>query len=524
MFQRSKNFSLTVKEYMKKVHGKKTESFLHPEAEPEIPCLREAVLFFMDFLVEKGGPVTIIGDYDCDGIMATAILKLGFERAGIRANTRIPKRFSEGYGLSEKIIDEIDSGLIITVDNGIAATGAIKKAKDKGLSVIVTDHHLPKKDANGLFLLPPADYVVDPWAYPEAAYTGYCGAGIAYRFVKELLPRKNIDDLKVLAAIATVADVMPITGANWILVKEGLELLNKGRAVPGLKQIIRYLNVDYFVESDFGFRLGPILNASSRLKDDGAADALKVIAADYRDFTLPWTAKILVDNNTKRKEITQKCLSELPEQKEFPIVVYDPDWMPGIIGLIAGRLCEEYGSPAIALTKRPDGRLTGSARSIEGYHIRDLLERCSKYLLSFGGHAEAAGLSLEEEDLPAFSDAFRKACGKIPERKSRTYDMEFNSLTDQMIEDLSTFAPYGNGNPSPVFHMVYRFKKPMAIGDGAGFVDRTDEMDFIAFGLLDKYMAYGQPAQAELIGNISLKHYNGKTKPQFEILDFKPVK
>ena len=223
MFERSKNFSLTVREFIEKTHGKDADNFLHPEKNPEIPQLKEAVQYFKR-CAEAHMPVTIIGDYDADGIMASTIMKIGLSRYGVDAKVRIPRRFSEGYGLSEKIIDEIKEGLVITVDNGIAAITAIRKAKEKGLSVIVTDHHLPKKE-EGKVSLPPADHIIDPWAYLDAEYTGYCGAGIAYRFIKELLLGQNTDDLKVLAAIATVADVMDITGANWVLVKEGLDIL-----------------------------------------------------------------------------------------------------------------------------------------------------------------------------------------------------------------------------------------------------------------------------------------------------------
>ena len=229
-----------------------------------------------------------------------------------------------------------------------------------------------------------------------------------------------------------------------------------------------------------------------------------------------------MENNQKRKEITKKCLAEIPFQKERPIVVYDPDWMPGIIGLIAGHLCEEYGCPVIALTDREgsDGVLTGSARSIEGFHIKNLLEKCSKYLLSFGGHAQAAGLSLKKENLAAFEKCFKKACGPVPKGARKKYDIEFNSFTRQMVADLETFAPYGNGSPTPIFHMVYEFKRPVYVGDGSSFADKTEEMDFIAFGLTEKYLRCGKPKKVEMIGNISVKHFHGKTKPQFEIIDF----
>ncbi len=523
MFQRSKNFSVSVQEYMNKIHGTSTHDFLHPNPNPEIKFLKEGVLFLQEYTRTENGPITIIADYDADGIMAGSIMQLGLKRAGIKAQVRIPKRFSEGYGLSEKIIEEIQSGLIITVDNGIAAVSAIAKAKEKGLKVIVTDHHLPVQKKNKI-LLPAADVVIDPWAYDDSEYKSYCGAGLAYRFIRELLPNTNIDDLKVLAAIATVADIVDINGANWLLLKEGLELINRGRSVPGLKQIMRWLSIDYYVESDFGFRIGPTLNAASRMKDDGADAAFDVITGDIYDFTLPWKAKNLLMINQKRKEVTKEYLNAIPEQKDLPIVLYNPEWMPGLIGIIAGNLCEEYKCPVIALTKKANGTLTGSARSIKGYHMKKILEKCSEYLVSFGGHEQAAGLSLKEEDFPAFKKRFKEVCGFVYKKQKLTYDLEFNSFTDQMIESLQQFAPYGEGHPAPIFHMVYQFQKPSFIGDGSILADKTEEMDFVGFDMTQKYLLLGKPEKVELLGTISLKYYNGKAKPQFEILDMEVIK
>ena len=177
----------------------------------------------------------------------------------------------------------------------------IKKAKEKGLYVIITDHHLPqKKDGN--IILPEADIIVDPWVYEESEYTGYCGAGLAYRFAKELLPKSNLDDLKVLAAIATIADIMPLKGANRLLVQDGLKLINKGRVVPGLRHLLRKLKLEeHITEDDFAFTIGPIINASGRLYDDGASSVLNIFVADWRDYQLPYKCGKLIDINEERK-------------------------------------------------------------------------------------------------------------------------------------------------------------------------------------------------------------------------------
>ena len=199
--------------------------------------------------------------------------------------------------------------------------------------------------------------------------------------------------------------------------------------------------------------------------------------------------------------------------------------MPGIIGLIAGHLCEEYGCPVIALTDRKgsDGVLTGSARSIEGFHIKNLLEKCSKYLLSYGGHAQAAGLSLKKEDLAVFEDCFKKACGPVP--KGSRKNMTWNLIPLRIRWSLTW-------KPLPRTGMAIRrqsstwsmsLKGQVYVGDGSSFADKTEEMDFIAFGLVEKYLRCGKPKKVEMIGNISVKHFHGKVKPQFEILDFEPV-
>ena len=236
----------SLREVVEQNTGVPANDFIQRSKEPWIKNLQEAA----ERIKSAKHPVRVVGDYDVDGICASLIMAYGLYMAGIPFRVRLPHRFSEGYGLSEKIIDEISQGTVLTVDNGIAAHAAIKKAKEKGLEVIVTDHHLPVRDAAGSVILPDADVVVDPAAEQESEWHDYCGAA------------GDVPELKVLASIATVADIMPLQGPNRDLVADGLDLLNAGRAVPGLKKLVEMMNLSHINEEDYGFGIGPVFNAS----------------------------------------------------------------------------------------------------------------------------------------------------------------------------------------------------------------------------------------------------------------------
>ena len=267
MFVKKKESAIFIEDIIAENTGHTADVFLERLPDPYIHNLAEGCNLLKSNIDQQ---IHVIGDYDVDGIFGTTIMELGLKKAGFQVKSRLPLRFSEGYGLSEKIIDEIDTGVVVTVDNGIAAFKAIEKAKQKGLTVIVTDHHLAPVDEKGKAVLPPADIVIDPTIDEKSEYHDYCGAAVAYRFVKELLGKDNMQ-LKVLASIATVADVMELTPVNHQLVKDGLKLINAGRCVPALKEILKQIELtDHITEMDYGFQIGPIINASSRLYDDGA--------------------------------------------------------------------------------------------------------------------------------------------------------------------------------------------------------------------------------------------------------------
>ena len=244
------------------------EEFLYPQKDPYLHGLKEAVQFVKLKLRHKV-PVHIVGDYDVDGEMSTAILELALETfGGYPVHVRLPRRFSEGYGLSMKIIDEISDGLIITVDNGIAALEQVKAAKAKGLSVVVIDHHLPVRNPDTEeIILPEADYVIDPKAIEGSMFSEYCGAGLAYRFAKALLTEEHpiMNNLLVFASIATVTDMVPLIGDNRTIVKEGLKHINQRDVTFGLQILLDRLKLNHVTEEDYGFLIGPVMNASGRM-------------------------------------------------------------------------------------------------------------------------------------------------------------------------------------------------------------------------------------------------------------------
>lgn len=292
----------TIEEVVRRNTGMETEQFLTDVRDPFLKNLKEAVEFVKNYISSHPGcRVTIVGDYDSDGINATTIMYWCFMKMKITPVLRLPRRMSEGYGLNEKIIDEIPSGLLITVDNGIAALAAVKKAKEKNLAVVVTDHHLPVQDKDGNMLLPEADVILDPHIDSESDFHDYCGAALAYRFARAMFGAK-FPELIVLASIAAVSDVVPLIGANRTLVKDGLGYINKRRVVPGLAELLKKLELDdHITEGDYGFLLGPIFNASGRLFDSGAENVVKLLCTKRGDFTAKYKAdkRILDDINVE---------------------------------------------------------------------------------------------------------------------------------------------------------------------------------------------------------------------------------
>lgn len=415
--------------------------------------------------------IRVIGDYDIDGVNATYILQEGLAGLGADVDTDIPDRIRDGYGLNKMLIDRaLDDGIdtIVTCDNGIAAAEEIAYGKEQGLTVVVTDHHeVPYIETNGdkEYLLPPADAVVDPHR-PDCGYPfkGLCGAAVAYKLVEALcdVMQRDPEDMDYLmenVAIATVGDVMDLTGENRIFVKQGLEMLKRTHN-PGLKALIECTGIDVERLNTYhiGFVIGPCINASGRL--DTAKRALELLNARTRREAV-MLAEDLKALNDSRKEMTEKGVEEAVRliehtdlREDKVLVVYLPECHESIAGIIAGRLKERYYRPVFVLTRAEEG-VKGSGRSIESYDMFGQMCRCRELFTKFGGHKLAAGLSLAEENVELFRRTINELAElteeDLMEKVSIDMQLPFPYITEALIGELSLLEPFGKGNPKPLF-------------------------------------------------------------------------
>ena len=432
--------------------------------------MKKAVKIIKEKVSEKA-KIRIIGDYDIDGVMSTYVLLRGLIRIGADVDTYIPDRVADGYGIHEHLInraeeDKVDT--ILTCDNGIAAVSEIQFANEKGMTVIVTDHHeIPYKETeNGRkIILPPADAILNPkqqdCPYPSK---NLCGAVVAFKLISALyeefcVPGEELEDFYELAAIATVGDVMDLQGENRILVKEGLKRL-KNTGNPGLRELIRVngLEDSKITAYHVGFVLGPCINASGRL--DTAARSLALLNAENQGEAAK-LAGDLTALNQSRKSLTEEGKEAAIHQVENTdlkndrvLVIYLPDCHESIAGIIAGRIREKYHKPTFVLTKG-ENSAKGSGRSIEAYSMYEELVRCADLLIQFGGHPMAAGLSIEEKNIEKFRRRLNQNCSLTEEdlQPKIVIDvpMPISYITKNLIRQIALLEPFGKGNTKPLF-------------------------------------------------------------------------
>lgn len=433
--------------------------------------MREAVCLLRDKR-DAGAPIRIIGDYDIDGVNATHILLTGLKRIGAKVDTVIPDRMKDGYGVNENLIREaakagIDT--IVTCDNGIAAAEEIAFAKDLGMTVVVTDHHeIPyREEADGsrTLVLPPADVIVNPkqadCAYP---FKCLCGAAVAWRLIEALYEAEGISkeealELAEFAAVATVGDIMELSGENRILVRYGLKRLEQTKN-PGYRALIRVNGLEgkALTAYHIGFVIGPCINASGRL--DTAKRALNLLGAADR-LEAEELAGDLKALNDSRKALTVKGTEEAIGQIESTslkgdrvLVVYLPECHESLAGIIAGRIRERYYRPCFVLTDGEDG-VKGSGRSIEGYHMFEEMTKVRELFTRYGGHPMAAGLSMEPENIEELRRRLNENC--ILTEEELTPRMAYDAVLpieyagEQLIEELRLLEPFGKGNEKPLF-------------------------------------------------------------------------
>ena len=415
--------------------------------------------------------IRIIGDYDIDGVVSTFILIKGLKRAGALADTYIPDRVADGYGIHEHLIERaVNDGIdvIVTCDNGIAAYNEITMAKEKGMTVIITDHHeIPYKETEDgrELILPPADAIVNPKQpdcnYPEKRL---CGAVVALKLVTALyeacgISEKELEDFLELGAIATVGDVMDLQGENRILVKEGLKRLSH-TSNKGLRELIRANGLEDgpITAYHVGFVLGPCINASGRL--DTAARSLKLLCAETEDEAAKLAGDLTALNQSRKalteegKEAAIRIVEETEIGQDRVLVIYLPDCHESLAGIIAGRIREKYNKPVFVLTKG-ETMVKGSGRSIESYSMFEELVKCGDLMEQYGGHPMAAGLSIKEENVEEFRRRLNENCTltekDLAPKILIDVPMPVSYINKELVEEISLLEPFGKGNTKPIF-------------------------------------------------------------------------
>ncbi|MCB7321175.1 single-stranded-DNA-specific exonuclease RecJ [Lacrimispora sp. 210928-DFI.3.58] len=512
---------------------------LLPDMEPAVRILGEAV--------KRGSILRIVGDYDIDGVCSTCLLYLALQRIGAKVDYVIPERIKDGYGINEQIIeaafaDKVE--VILTCDNGIAAIHQIARAKELGMTVVVTDHHDIQTEEGGKELLPPADAIVNPKRrdsrYP---FSEICGAMVAYKLIQVLyeewnVPKKEWLDMLELAAIATVGDVMKLKDENRIVVKEGLKRLAFTKNL-GLKKLIEKnaLDPSAITAYHIGFVLGPCLNAGGRLQTARMAVALLLSREEEEADRLADELKAL---NDQRKDMTQEGVemaSALVEECYMGnkvLTVFLPDCHESLAGIIAGRIRERYHKPTFILT-RSEGCVKGSGRSIEAYHMFQSLVEVKDLLLKFGGHPMAAGFSLEEKDV----EEFRRRLNANAEEKLTEEDfipklwidvaMPFEYITESFVKELEYLEPFGQGNEKPQFaQKAMAIRSARVMGRNRNVVrlslanERGFAMDGIVFTEGDEFMEEMRGhRQMDIIYYPSVNEYNGNRNLQVVVKAWK---
>jgi single-stranded-DNA-specific exonuclease len=414
-------------------------------------------------------PIEIHGDYDVDGVTSTVVLKKALEMAGAESGWHIPHRLHDGYGMQPAAVEEAARRgvrLIVSVDNGIRAGAAIARANELGVDTIVTDHHLPEAE------LPPALAVINPnradCSYPNP---NLCGAGVAFKLAHGILAGagwpaarlyRTLESFLKLVAIATVADIVPLTGENRVIVKHGLNGLCDVRNA-GLRAL---LNAAGFADrvpdaSEVGFRIAPAINASGRM--DSAGQAVRLFLTNDPEEANRIARELFalnVDRQTAEraivKEIFDRCVETPVTDSDAALVLWGDGWHRGVVGIVASRIVERYHRPAIVLGVE-NGIAQGSGRSIEAFHLLDALEGMRELFTKFGGHAHAAGLTLPVSSLAAFRERLRMWAAErlTAEDMQPTVEIDavidFGEINDSLWRALEQIAPFGMGNRRPLF-------------------------------------------------------------------------
>lgn len=498
--------------------------------------------------LERREKIAVFGDYDADGLTATALIVRLFRELGVEPAWRIPHRINEGYGLSVEAVEEMARAgiqLILTVDNGVTSLEEIARANQLGVDVVVTDHHLPGGE------LPPAAAVVDPHRV-DCSYPceDLAGVGVAFKFAHALLKRVNADPERSraflreqldLVAIGSISDIVPLVGENRALARHGLAQLERG-AKAGTRAMLDVLGLggEKGVSARAAaFVIGPRLNVAGRI---GEADLALELLLTSDESKAREIVRHLSRQNDERRRIESEIFDEAVEMIESdpsaldnPILVLaNEGWHRGVVGIVASRLMQRYSRPALVL-ERDRGRLKGSARGLEGIDLIEALDACAEWLTTHGGHARAAGLELPEDQLDDFrrtiNEFARERLGGRPFEPGIDIDAEarIEEATLEAIGALAAMEPHGCGNPRPVVALrgVRLADPPRIVGTNhlkLALVDNGRTLGAIGFGL-GRHAAWlrAHAGAIDVAGALSINEFNGRQSPQIEIEAIRPA-
>ncbi len=489
--------------------------------------------------------ILVYGDYDVDGTTAVALVYSFIRRLTSSVDFYIPDRYDEGYGVSKKGIDwASDNGftLIITLDCGIKAIDKVKYAADKGIDLIICDHHLPEEE------IPAAAAVLDPkredCTYP---FDDLSGCGVGFKLVqaysqKNGLPFESLLPLLDLLVVSIASDLVTVVGENRVLAHFGLKRLNEEPRI-GLKAMINLANLEqgHVTIDDIVFKIGPRINAAGRMESGRLA--VELLTAETEEAAVTIGSQIN-DNNNERKsidrEITKAALDMVQDgtccSSENAVIVYGPDWNKGVVGIVASRLVEAYYKPAFVLTKS-NGFVTGSARSVRGFDLYEAISSCADLLENYGGHIYAAGLTLREENLPEFVRRIDKYVGEHISDEMATpivdvdSEINFSQITPKFFRILKQFQPFGPGNSAPVFltKNVYDDGNGRKVGPGGQHLKLEliqesqpyHQISAIAFNMasLFEHIRNGNPI--DICYSVVENYYRGNSTIQLRIKDMR---
>ena len=514
---------------------------------PSMKGLPEAIQL-IDQAIDQHKKIVIVGDYDADGATSTALMVLALREMGADVQYLVPDRFKYGYGLTPAIADlafaNFTPDLLITVDNGISSHEGVKQAQDHGMQVIITDHHLTTKPT------PAAEAVVNPnqlgCEFPSKALAGvgvafYVLANLASHRKKQGKSFAQMTNYLDLVALGTYADVASLDYNNRILVDAGLKKIQQHLCRPGISALLEIAKRDPagLKAQDLGFVIGPRINAAGRMETMDIG--IECLLAQDLATAYP-LAEQLNQLNVERRQvegkIKQEALAELDQiqlnETELPaaLIMFEPHWHQGVIGIVAGRLKEQFHRPSIVFARDEDGiHIKGSARSIEGIHIRDAIERVAEqypHLVShFGGHAAAAGLTIKKEHFAEFKQVFENLIASQDESLFTATlwtdgELPTSAFQIETVDLLQNLSPWGQKFPAPVFEGIFKILDYRWLKDAhlklRVALDNGQVVDAIAFHAADKYQFDPMLNEIRLVYELDKNTFNGNTSLQMRIL------